>query len=436
LTRHAAADAKTRHRADLVAWACGGEDIPAEAVPDVAVRLYTRLCRFRLFEDDGREAPDAGPGPMPLPGELGEPRPDLTAEAFLRLSEEQFAREYLFPGGAGRADGGPDEVVAVLRDRLRNHPVLGTDFTALQAGLRIDPVGADLPSYRTLAINQVARPWSTGWRTQSVGAPGQDPQAAGGASEPANRFCLEDGIFRVVFRTAEGRTEEGRFPRDGNLGLVYYRHLIQHPEKGFSALELAREVGQKGAPPEQRHERATAGEGYGSGTSHDPVLDEEGKQKFAQGLDAIARELEEARRKGDRGRIGELKKINAELKGAIHIRKGDDLDELGRQLRAIDQDLEEAKRDGNPPLVIQELETKRQVIVAMVTKIAHGRKDKNLDKSAKQARDSIRKAMEDARTKLILHGLPRLATYLKEAARYKDGSWTYRPSKSSRDWLT
>ena len=71
-----------------------------------------------------------------------------------------------------------------------------------------------------------------------------------------------------------------------------------------------------------------------------------------------------------------------------------------------------------------------------MAKIVHVHKDKNLDKSAKQARDSIRKAMEDARTKLILHGLPGLARYLKEAARYKNGSWTYRPSKSSRDWLT
>ena len=176
-----------------------------------------------------------------------------------------------------------------------------------------------------------------------------------------------------MFRTAEGRTEAGPFPRDGNLGLAYYRHLIQHPDKGFSAIELAREVGRKDVPPEQRHERATAGEGYGSGTSYDPVLDKEGKQKMVERLDAIARELVEARRKDDRGRIEKLeeeqKSINAELKGAIHIRKADDLDELDRQLRAVDQDLEEAKRDGDPPPVIQELETKRQVIVAKVAKI-------------------------------------------------------------------
>ena len=98
--------------------------------------------------------------------------------------------------------------------------------------------------------------------------------------------------------------------------------------------------------------------------------------------------------------------------------------------------MEEAKGDGDPPLVIQELETKRQDIVAKVTKIVQSHKDKNLDKAAKQAQDSIRKAMEDARTKLIRRGLPGLALYLEEAARYKNGSWTYRPSKSSRDWLT
>ena len=222
-----------------------------------------------------------------------------------------------------------------------------------------------MPSSRALAINQVGRSRSTGRRTQSVGPPGQDPQAAGEASEQANRFCIENGIFHVVFRTAEGRTEEGRFPRDGNLGLAYYHHLLQHPDKGFSAIELAREVGRKDTPPEQRYERTTAGEGYGSGTSYDPVLDKEGKQKIAKRLDTIARELEQARRKDDRRRIVELEKeqkfINAELKGAIHIRKDDDLDELGRQLSAVDQELEEARREGDPLLLIQELEAKRQL---------------------------------------------------------------------------
>ena len=138
-------DGGTPRSAELVAWACGGGDIPADSVPDVAVRLYTRLVQVRLAEAVGREGPDAGLRPTPPPGDSGLPRPDLTAEAFLRLTEEQFARQFLLLGGAGRADGGPEEV-AVLRDQLRNHPVLGTDFAALQAGLRIDPVEADLPS--------------------------------------------------------------------------------------------------------------------------------------------------------------------------------------------------------------------------------------------------------------------------------------------------
>ena len=212
------------------------------------MRLYTRLVQLRLAEAVGREVPDAGLRLTPPPGGSGWPRPDLTAEAFLRLSEEQFARQFLLPGGAGRADGGPEEV-AVLRDRLRKHPVLGTDFAALQAGLRIDPVEADLPSYRAIAVNQVGRSRSTGWRTQSVESPGQDPQAAGEASELANRFCIEEAIFHIVFRGVGGGVEEGRFPCNGNLGLVFYRHLLQHSETGFSATRIeARPAGRTRRP--------------------------------------------------------------------------------------------------------------------------------------------------------------------------------------------
>ncbi|HMB04929.1 MAG TPA: hypothetical protein VKP69_14465, partial [Isosphaeraceae bacterium] len=300
-------DGGTPRSAELVAWACGGDDIPAGWVPDIAVRLYTRLVQVRRAEEVDREVPDAGPRSTPPPGDSGLPRTDLTAEAFLRLSGEQFARQFLLPGGAGRADGGPEEV-AGLRDRLRNHPVLGTDFAALQAGLRIDPVEADLPSYRAIAVNRVGRSRSTGRRTQAGEAPGRDPQAAGEASEPANRFCIEDSIFHVVFRGVGGGVEEGRFPRSGSLGLAYYRHLLQHPETGFSASRLEREIHRGDGTPDRRVKRATGEDGFTTGSGFDPVLDPEGKRIIEKRLGVIALNLEKASQKGDRLQIKELEK--------------------------------------------------------------------------------------------------------------------------------
>ena len=100
-----------------------------------------------------------------------------------------------------------------------------------------------MPSYRAIAVNRVGRSRSTEWRTHPVESPAQDPQAAGEASEQANRFCIEDSIFHIVFRGVGGGVEEGRFPCSGSLGLAYYRHLLQHPETGFSAIRIEREIG-------------------------------------------------------------------------------------------------------------------------------------------------------------------------------------------------
>jgi hypothetical protein len=431
-------DEGTRRSAELVAWACGGDDIYAGWVPDVAVRLYTRLVQLRLAEEVGREGPDAGLRLTPPPGGSGGPRTDLTAETFLRLSEEQFARQFLLPGGAGPAEGGP-EVVAGLRDRLRNHPVLGTDFAALQAGLTIDPVEADLPSYRVIAVNQVGRSRSTGRRTQAVGAPGQDPQAAGEASEPANRFCIEDSIFHVVFRGVGGGVEEGRFPRGGSLGLAYYRHLLQHPETGFSALRLEREIHRVDGTPERRVERATGEEGFTSESGFDPVLDPEGKRIIEKRLGAIALNLEKASQKGDRLQIKELEKeqrfLRAELDQAVHGLRDQNRETLAEMLRDNERELEEARNDGDP-LVIEELEERRRSFFARVEKEKHGHKDKNLDKSAKRARDRVRKSMEQAQKKLIFSGMPGLAQYLRARVSYEEGWWTYQPQRTSRLWQT
>ena len=411
----AAGDGGTRRSAELVAWACGGKDIPAGWVPDVAVRLYTRLVQLRLAEAVGHEVPDAGLRLTPPPGDSGWPRTDLTAEAFLRLTEEQFAREFLLPSGAGRADGGSEEV-AVLLDQLRKHPVLGTDFAALQAGLRIDPVEADLPSYRAIAVNRVGRSRSTGRRTQPVGSPGQDPQAAGEVGEQANRFCIEDSIFHVVFRGVGGGIEEGRFPRSGSLGLAYYRHLLQHPETGFSATRLERETGRKDGTPDHRVERATGEEGFTSGSGFDPVLDPEGKRRIEQRLGAIALKLEKASQKGHRLQIEELEKeqrfLRAELDQAVHGLRDQNRETLDEMLRDNERELEEARNDGDT-LLIKELEERRQSFFARVEKEKHGRQDKNLDKSTKRARDRVRKSMEQAQKKLIFSKMPGLAQYLR-----------------------
>ena len=431
-------DGGTPRPAELVAWACGGDDIPAGWVPDVAVRLYTRLVQVRLAEEVNREGPDAGLRPTPPPGGSGGPRTDLTAEAFLRLSQEQFARQFLLPGGAGRADGGP-EVVAGLRDRLRDHPVLGTDFAALQAGLRIDPVEADLPSYRAIAVNQVGRSRSTGGRTQAGGAPGRDPQAAGEASEPANRFCVEDSIFHVVFRGTGGGVEEGRFPRGESLGLAYYRHLLQHPETEFPASRLEREIHRVGGTPDRRVERATAEDGFTGGSGFDPVLDPEGKRIIETRLGAIALELEKASRKGDRLQIEELEKerrfLRAELDQAVHGLRDQNRETLAEMLRDNERELEEARNDGDP-VVIEELEERRRSFFARVEKENHGHKDKNLDKSAKRARDRVRKSLEQAQKKLIFSGMPGLAQYLRARVSYEGGWWTYQPQRTSRLWQT
>ena len=428
----------TRRSAELVAWACGGEDIPAGSVRDVAVRLYTRLLQLRLSQAVGREVPDAGLRLTPPPGDSGLPRPDLTAEAFLQLSEEQFTRQFLLPGGAGQADGGPAEI-AVLLDQLRKHPVLGTDFAALQAGLRIDPVEADLPSYRAIAVNRVGRSRSTEWRTHPVESPVQDPQAAGEASELANCFCFEGATFHIVFRGVGGGVEEGRFPCNGNLGLVFYRHLIQHSETGFSATRIERETGRKDATPDPQVERATGEEGFTSGSGFDPILDPEGKRIIEQRLGAIALKLEKASQKGDRLQIEELEKeqrfLRAELDQAVHGLRDQNRKTLAEMLRDNERELEEARNDGDP-IVIEELEERRQSFFARVEKEKHGRRDKNLDRSAKRGRDRVRKSMEQAQKKLILSKMPGLAQYLIARVTYREGWWTYRPQRTSRLWQT
>ena len=86
--------------------------------------------------------------------------------------------------------------------------------------------------------------------------------------------------------------------------------------------------------------------------------------------------------------------------------------------------------------MIEELEQEHRSLIAQMKKIIEGSKDKYLDESAKKARDRVKKAMEQARKGFILAQMQGLAHYLELAVRYKNGSWTYRPSKSSPSWQT
>ena len=102
-------------------------------------------------------------------------------------------------------------------------------------------------------------------------------------------------------------------------------------------------------------------------------------------------------------------------------------------LRDNERELEEARNDGDT-LLIKELEEHRQSFFARVEKEKHGRRDKNLDRSAKRARDRVRKSMEQAQKKLILSKMPGLAQYLMARVTYREGWWTYRPQRTSRLW--
>ena len=96
--------------------------------------------------------------------------------------------------------------------------------------------------------------------------------------------------------------------------------------------------------------------------------------------------------------------------------------------------MEEARNDGDT-LLIKELEEHRQSFFARVEKEKHGRRDKNLDRSAKRR---LPRPQEHGASpeKLILSKMSGLAQYLMAGVTYREGWWTYRPQRTSRLWQT
>ena len=410
------------------------EDLLFQALPDIAVRMYLWSCCQETIK-------------VNMPGEprtnslesvsLGQFLSGLTAEEFLQLDAEQFIRDHVLPAAPSSLSQRGDRLMLLLH-RIKHQCVFGTTFEALKAGLRLDPVQVEARLKRATEPAHV----ESGRAEQTLAMADAARSTVLQGPEPnhrlENRLSIEFGIFHVVFRTADGESEEGRFPQDKNLGVAYYRHLIQHPERDFSPGELEREIGRKGTTPD-RQIGPSAGEDRSAGPTHDTILDDQAKREIANRIAMIERDLARAERQGDRAGVARLEKereaLDADLRRTTRNPKERRLGEIRQRLKEVEQDLAEAKSDGDH-LVIEELESEHRSLVAQVAKIVVGGKDKYLDNSSKMARDRVKKAMEQARKRFILDRMQRLAHYLEQAMRYKNGAWSYRPSKSSPSWQT
>ena len=411
--------------------------IPFAILPDVAVRIYLWHCQHQPLEEAVRESPEEGSGREPIPASLRPFVVGLAARDFINLTEEQFVREHILPGlpasMARRSD-----CVAILMDRVRNHRLFGTDFRSLQAGLRIDPnlvelaVGRRGSDPRGVVEGAVAT-----WGLQGQGSLSSFSRADG--EDRVNSFCSRGSIFSISFRPAVGPIEEDQFPQSGNSGMAYYRYLLMHPDRVFSPEEIENANGRKGTARDRPDQQDAEWDDSLNGSGFDAVLDESSKRQAAERLAEIARELARAEREGDRSRIAQLEvereKLIACYKQAVRNPRDKRLEQLHQRLKDVHREIAIAERDGDH-LVMEELETERQSLLTQVSRIVQSGRDRNLDSSKKQARDRVRKALEDARKKLALGRFPQLARYLVCAVQYKNGNWTYRSSKSSPTWQT
>ena len=184
-------------------WLWGKGDIPVGAMADLAVRLYLRLCQL---SPPGSVATHLrGPDPRELlsPQNLEGPGPTLTALQFLGLSPESFVREVVLPGVGINSEAREGQVARFL-DLVTRGSIFGTDVPALQAGLAIDPV----------AVARMFAPSGQLGPRRSPAIPVMAPEpipAASGHLLP-HRFCIEDGIFRIVFQTARAGPRTGDSP--------------------------------------------------------------------------------------------------------------------------------------------------------------------------------------------------------------------------------
>ena len=239
-------------------------------------------------------------------------------------------------------------------------------------------LGTNVPALQAgLAINPVA--------VVRASAP---TGRANPADLPPHRFVVESDNYFIEFHGRNG-IEEGTFPRSSYLGLSYFRHLIasQGEAAGLDPKSLEHLARHGSLPQDPRHEDAAVGKGFVVRPTHQPVLDDEAKAAYEKRLKENRCELWRAER---------------------------------------DQDLAEMQR----------LEEEYRSIVSELDGAFHGQHSKDLDKTAKQARDRVRKAMEDVRKRLALKQMPQLAKHLEEAMIYQDGRWSYRPPRPERKWQT
>ena len=335
------------------------EGISFDSLRDLAVRMYLWCCQQDPYEPSSLAR-------MPL----DRFRSGLTARGFQQLTEERFIREHVLLGVPPSLAERPDYFMALL-DRLRNPEFFGTTFPALQAGLAIDPIRCDE------LLGGLGRPSSR----SLVGLEGEDGlildpsdvtsyHESDGANQSLNQFSSDGKNFHIRFCPALNRIERGTFPREGNIGLAYYHHLIRRSGVGTSPLDLERGIGKLVAD-----------------VVRDEAFDETAWKQIRERLDDIEEELDRAERNCD----------------------------LASQER---------------------LQREREQINKLIEQAHHKGVDKGLDMTAKKARDRVRKAMKDARIRLKDDKMFRLCDYLEKTVRYRKGSWTYHPTKASKDWLT
>jgi len=239
-------------------------------------------------------------------------------------------------------------------------------------------LGTNVPALQAgLAINPVA--------VVRASAP---TGRANPADLPPHRFVVESDNYFIEFHGRNG-IEEGTFPRSSYLGLSYFRHLIasQGEAAGLDPKSLEHLARHGSLPQDPRHEDAAVGKGFVVRPTHQPVLDDEAKAAYEKRLKENRCELWRAER---------------------------------------DQDLAEMQR----------LEEEYRSIVSELDGAFHGQHSKDLDKTAKQARDRVRKAMDDTQKRLALKQMSQLAKHLEEAMIYQDGRWSYRPPRPERKWQT
>jgi hypothetical protein len=214
------------------------------------------------------------------------------------------------------------------------------------------------------------------------------PDRVNFAGLPPHRFVVESDNYSIEFHGPQG-VEKGTFPRDGYLGLSYFHHLIgcRGEAAGLDPASLEHRAGRGALPQVPKHEDASAGEGFVVRPTHQPVLDDQAKAEYKEKLNDYQIELYRAESNHDEAEMQRLEK----------------------EFRFIQSELEKA---------------------------SYGRHAKNLDNAAKESRDRVRKAMEDARKRLAVKQMPQLAKHLKEAMIYRYGRWSYRPPRPEREWQT